>query len=81
MKRLHSVNYVTIVDNNGIVCYNKIEVYYHRTEIRTYVLLDNFKKIRLVTAITNLVGRIKQTKILPYVKHIINLLISLYHTI
>ena len=46
-----------------------------------YVLLDNFKKIRLVTAITNLVGRIKTTKILPYVKHIINLLISLYHTI
>ena len=81
MKRLHSVNYVAIVDSTGIVCYNKIEVYSFRTEIRMYVLLDNFKKIRLVIAVTNLVGRIKQTKILPYVKHIINLLISLYHTI
>ena len=44
-----------------------------------YVLLDNHKKERLVTAITNLVGRIKTPKILPYVKHYINLLISLYN--
>lgn len=49
MKQLQKYNYVASVDYTGIVCYNKIEVYYHRTEIRTYVLLDNFKKIRLVT--------------------------------
>ena len=45
VKRLQNDNYVASVDYTGIVCYNKIEVYYHRTEIRTYVLLITSKKL------------------------------------